>query len=241
MTLRRIDLLLSLGMVALATGCSIDDRKLKVSGACVTPPAGGLISDFSAARPQPCPAGICSPDLVGNPSVYLDAADTQGLIFPYRSPGLAVIALTLTSTGSPPYSGQALRAVMDSGSPQLDASNAYDGLALQFVDCVDTATYSGVSFTIGGNLGSCPLRFAVQFKAVDAGIFSTPCAIDECFATRSVLVAAGKTTFTFSGNGGVGGPGALAGMQWEFGIPSAPPGGCTGDFTIDDIRLISGL
>ena len=58
MTLRRIDLLLSLGMVALATGCSIDDRTLKVSGACVTPPAGGLISDFSAARPQPCPAGI---------------------------------------------------------------------------------------------------------------------------------------------------------------------------------------
>jgi hypothetical protein len=225
--------------------CAIDDRSLNVRGACVGSPEGGLISDFSAARPGYCPPGICSADLVGSVTLSLGVADVLGLVFPYRSGAPDAIVLTLASTTSTTSTGdaapgQALRAELVSGPPRSDASIALDGFALQFLECVDTSAYSGVRFTTEGNLGPCPLRFAVQFEEGDAGTFSTPCPIDQCFANESVLVTAGTTTLMFPADAGAGrdqrGGAALAGMQWELSVPA---GGCTADFTIDEIRLVS--
>jgi hypothetical protein len=225
-------------LLALAS-CSIDDRTLRVSGACVTPAGGGLVSDFSPARPGICPAGICAPDLVGRPTVSLGTAGITGLAFPYGSPGLDAIALTLAATPSEGDAtpGQALRALLDSGSLRVDASIGHVGFALQFLACVDTSAFSAVSFTAGGTLGSCPLRFAAQFKPADAGTLGTPCPVDECFATSSVPVASGTTTLTFA-DAGRGTSNMLAGLQWEVTVPDDPPGGCRADFTIDDIRLV---
>ena len=31
----------------------------------------------------------------------------------------------------------------------------------------------------------------------------------------------------------------LAGMQWELELPIDQPGGCTADFTLDDVNLVS--
>ncbi len=233
----RIGALLALGTAA-TLGCSIDDRNLRVRGDCVTPPQSGLLSDFSAARPGPCPAGICPPDLVWMQTsiVTLGVPEMEGLIFPYRSAGLNAIALNLTSTVTTTYSGQALRAKMASGSPPPDASIAYDGFALQFLECVDTSAYSAVSFRIAGSLGSCPLRFATQFKTADAGPSSGNCPIAECAGTDQTPVAPGATTLKLPASTGAA---ALRGMRWEFNVVGAPQGGCDGDFTIDDIRLVA--
>jgi hypothetical protein len=233
----------SLLVLLALSSCAIDDRKVKVSGACVTPPAGGLISDFSAARRGICPAGICSADLVGKPTVSLGVADVMGLIFPYSSPGPDFVALDVVSTMSSgdAASGQALRAEVNSRPAQTDASVAPEGFALYLIDCLDVSAYSGVSFTTGGNLGGCPLRFAVQLEGGDAGTFIAPCSIDECHAAGSVPVAAGTTTLTFPDSGNAVGPTELAGLQWEVSVPSDHPGGCTADFAVDDIRLVSKL
>jgi hypothetical protein len=220
-------------LVVLLGACAIDDRKVKVSGACVTPPAGGLISDFSAARRGICPAGICSADLVGKPTVSLGVADVMGLIFPYSSPGPGFVALDVVSTMPPgdAASGQALRAAVDSRPAQTDASIAHEGFALYLIDCVDASAYAGVSFTTDGDLGSCPLRFSVQFKGIDGG--------DS--VTSGIPVVAGTTTLGFADARGAGGATELAGMQWELDLPNNEPGGCVADFTLDDIKLVSKL
>jgi len=213
--------------------CAIDDRKVKVSGACVTPPAGGLISDFSAARRGICPAGICSADLVGKPTVSLGVADVMGLVYPYGSPGPGFVALDLVSTTPPDdaAAGQALRAAVDSRPPQTDASTAHEGFGLYLIDCLDVSAYAGLSFATDGDLGSCPLRFAVQFRGGDGGTS----------VTAGIPVAAGTTTLGFAGEWGAGGATELAGMQWELALSSDQPGGCVADFTLDDIKLVSKL
>lgn len=233
-------------MLLALCSCAIDDRRLKIVGACVTPPVGGLVSDFSAARQGRCSAQICPTD-VDSLTVSLGVGDLMGLVFPYRSAGLEVITLTPMSTTSigDAAVGQALRAAMVSGSPPTTPAIAHDGFALQFLDnsrsstlggCIDTSDYSAVSFTADGNLGNCPLRFAAQFNA---GTFSTPCPLDECVATSTLVVAGGTTTLSLPDSGGLGRQTTLAGMQWEFSVPTDRPGGCTADFTIDDIRLVS--
>jgi hypothetical protein len=227
MTRASVVALLALG------ACAIDDRKVKVSGACVTPPAGGLISDFSAARRGICPASICSADLVGKPTVSLGVADVMGLVYPSSSSGPDFIALDVAPTVSTgdAASGQALRAVVDSRPAPTDASIAHEGFDLYLIDCVDASAYAGVSFTTDGDLGSCPLRFAVQFKAVDGGTFVTP----------DIAVVAGATTLGFADERAAGGATELSGMQWELDLPTDQPGGCAADFTLDDIKLVSKL
>lgn len=239
MSQARVFLLLAIG------SCAIDDRVVTVPGVCVTPGAGGLVSDFSAAV-----EGHCSPDICPNdeesPTVSLGVGNVMGLVFPYRSTGLNAVTLTPTSDMSAGDAGfgQALRAAMVSGLPPAAPLLAHDGFALQFLDranpstlgaCVDISNFSAISFTTGGNLGNCTLRFSVQFNA---GAFRVPCAIDTCPAPNIVLDAAGTATLALPGNFGVGRPTALAGMQWEFRVPTDRAGGCTADFTIDDIRLI---
>jgi hypothetical protein len=220
--------------------CAIDDRDVRLSGACVEPPIAGMVSSFSAARDRPCPPGICAADLGFSPAVSFDEADISGIVFAYRSAGLTAIALnlipTLATSDSGP--GQALRAhLVASGSP--NSAPAHDGFALRFAECVDTSAYSGVSFTTAGDLGGCPMRFAVQFEEGDGGTLSPLCPIDECFAPRSVLVAPGTTTLSFLEKG-VGGPTALAGVQWEYSVPTDLAVDCTADFTIEEVRLVGG-
>ena len=232
----------ALVLLALAS-CAVDDRKLHVAGACVTPGTGGLVSDFAVAYSSTCPAGVCAPDLVGRPAVSLGGPDIQGLLFPYRSPGVDLIGLALAST--PPdgdaAAEQALRAALRSGTPPADASIHYAGFESQFNACIDTSAYSGISFTTGGDLGNCGFRFAAVFRAADAGTFAAPCPIDECFAASNVAVASGGTTTLSFGDaaGRSGGQTVLTGLQWEVTVPDNPPGGCNADFTIDDIRLVS--
>ena len=57
-------------LVVLLGACAIDARKVKVSGACVTPPAGGLISDFSAARRGIVRRGSAPPSWSASPRCH---------------------------------------------------------------------------------------------------------------------------------------------------------------------------
>ena len=140
------------------------------------------------------------------------------------------MALDVVSTMSAgdAASGQALRAQVDSGPAQADASIA-TGFALYLIDCVDVSAYAGRQLHHRRRLGNCPWWFAVQFKGADGGTS----------VTAGVPVAAGMTVSGFSDAGAAGGAPELGGMQWEVDIPNDQSGGCTADFTLDDIQLVS--
>jgi hypothetical protein len=125
---------------------------------------------FLAARRGICPAGDLLADLVGKPTVS-SRGGRDGTDLPVRLARPSFAALDVVSTMPPgdAASGQALRAEVDSGPAQTDASIAHEGFALYLIDCIDASAYSGVTFTTVGDLGNCPLRFAVQFKGADGG------------------------------------------------------------------------
>lgn len=228
-------------LLLLAVGC-IDNRQVDFGSGCFVP-QGGLLSDFSEARVRSCPTGYCATELVGSDSVSLgegtDAVKTTGLVFPYASSGSFPVLLGLASTVSAADAGtgQALR-VATPAYPAGGASTPY-GFALRFASCVETKGYKGVSFTAGPtaeDIGTCPLRFAVEFLPADAGSVAVQ-PLDESAAASIVPVTAGATTLLFGESAGVSQPSVLAGMQWEFTLPGGTMG-CNADFTIDDIRLI---
>ena len=227
-------------LVLLAVGCTIDDRPVAFRTPCVAPPSDAILSDFSAARARPCPTGYCDADLVGSPSVSLGEGEIYGLVFPYASPNVGPVALGLAPSGTATDAGtaQALRVVTP--AYPADAPGTPDGFALRFGACIDTKGYTGMSFTTGptsADVGTCPLRFAAQFLAQDAGSAVVQ-PLDESSAVPVVPVTAGTTTLVFSGAAGIGLEStALAGMQWELTLPGGALG-CSADFTIDDIRLV---
>ena len=104
--------------------------------------------------------------------------------------------------------------------------------------CVDTAGYRGVRFSVGGDLGTCPLRVAAPFADRSKDPNAPPCGPnDQCFAGTTVAVAAGATTVRLPDPSVER---AFAGMQWELGPPPDGAKTCTpADFTIDDIQLVA--
>ena len=229
-------------LVLLAIGCTIDNRQVAFRTPCVTPPADGLLSDFSAARARSCPTGYCAADLVGSPSVSLgEGGRSTGLVFPYASPGVGPVALGLAPSGTATDAGTAQALRVSTPAYPADGPGTPDGFALRFGACVDTKGFTGMSFITGAtaaDVGTCPLRFAPEFLAQDAGTAVVQ-PLDQSDAAPVVPVTAGTTTLAFSGAAGIGLEStALAGMQWELTLPGGALG-CSADFTIDDIRLIS--
>jgi hypothetical protein len=226
-------------LVLLAVGCTIDDRQVAFR-TCAAPPADGLLSNFSAARARSCPTGYCAADLVGSPSVSLGEGKIYGLVFPYASPGVGPVALGLAPSGAATDAGTAQALRISTPAYPADGAGTPDGFALRFGTCIDTKGYTGLSFTTGAtaaDVGTCPLRFAPEFLAQDAGTAVVQ-SLDQSDAAPVVPVTAGTTTLVFSGPAGVGRQStALAGMQWELTLPGGALG-CSADFTIDDIRLV---
>jgi hypothetical protein len=228
-------------LVLLAVGCTIDDRQVEFRRPCVPAPSDGLLSDFSAARVRSCPTGYCAADLVGSQSVSLGEGQINGLVFSYASPGPSPVALGLASTASTTDAGtsQALRVAVTSPPSLSDAASTPDGFALRFGVCVDATGYTAVSFTTDATaeeLEACPLRFASQFLAEDAGTAAVQ-PLDLSKAAPIVPVTEGTTTSIFGDNAAVGQSTALGGMQWEFNLPGGARG-CNADFTVDDLRLV---
>lgn len=225
------------GLFAVIGACSVDDRTVTVNRACMSPPASGLLSDFSTASLGRCPAPTCPGALEYSQSVALGLTGVPGLVFPYAAP--ASVTLTLGLTGD-------LASVHDDASA-LEVAARYDstgrappalvaGFALRFVDagCVDVSGYAGVSFRLAGDLGGLPLRVAAQLSGRDPPTADVPCPLDVCFATTCLTAAPGLTTVVWPAGAGSR---ALAGLQWELGLPADGSRATTADFTIDDLRL----
>jgi hypothetical protein len=241
----------ALSLAALCS-CGIDDRSVEVRPTCTSPPAGGLISDFSTAHLGTCPASTCPPRFAGSTTVSLGTDGVRGLVFPHDRPDSVVLALGLTGDlGSVRDDASALRVVVSYDSLARPAPvSVVGGFAIAFLSCLDASGYAAVRFRTDGDLGTCPLRFAVQFGGAgqQPSTGAASCPLVECEAATSVAVTAGLTTAPLrSATNGPSAAGAdaaaggtvIEGLRWELGLPIDGSRRCSADFTIDDLELVA--
>jgi len=157
-------------------------------------------------------------------------------------------------------SGSAVTATVDTTAMNLVLAGAvvtsdYAGGGMSFDSCVNTSQYTGIQFTLGGDVSGCDLFFQVQtseqqastggacVKAADGtGCYSFP--------KKQLTFAPGPVTVMFSdlSGGKPTDPAAIAaeivGLQWQFQSPGNVPDGGTQagcpavNMTIDDVSFV---
>ncbi len=200
-----------------------------------TAPASSLITDFSDAVPPSASSSVIS---WGTPP------NLTGGVYTFAASGLAVPAVSLASGSS----GQALAVASAPGVP-TDPGNAWLGVGLGIGSCVDATAYTGVSFTITGDLSTCVLAFSVNFSE-DSSVSDNPtfgsCTASSCYGPSSATLATGVTqatiTVPFSSINIGGSPltsvnaAAITSVQW--GLTAPLDGSCNANFTIDDVKFV---
>jgi hypothetical protein len=228
------------------SGCVIDERQVEVRPSCVAAPDGGLISDFSSARLGRCGPPTCSDAFTAAPEVALGGPDFSGLIFPTQQTAGTVLVLGLTGdvlAESDPSSALRVVTRLDpAGQPDVAALRT--AFTLQFIGCLDSTGFAGISFRTDGDLKPClELRVAARLAEAhaEARAPGPGCASDVCLAEGSTSVQTGLTTLAFPEPTLGNLVNTFKSLEWNARIPEKSVDICTSDFTIDDIRLVREL
>jgi Concanavalin A-like lectin/glucanases superfamily len=143
---------------------------------------------------------------------------------------------------------QALQVSLNPGVTS-DPANAFLGFGFGFGNppCLDASAFTGVRFTITGDLGTCGLAFSLapsQDNSVAFGPFGT-CTLDNCLAPSTAPIGTGTTVVHFSDLTGGNplptlDPTALNAISWNATPPTdgvtAP---CVANFTVSDIAFVN--
>ena len=209
---------------------------LACKGGVTTPPAADLITDFSDAVQADGGTSI----------TFGTSATVQGGIAtfqnPASSPGTARVvsgALTYSATVSAPGTG--------SGD-----AYPYSGFAVYMNGpaCIDGSAYTGVQFTISGDLGTCGLVFS--FNDAEHGVETTS-STGEVRATgpsgsyspqKAVTVSSTAATVMVKFTDPTGGspatavdPMNLTAVQFQLTNSNTATASCMGTITVDDIKF----
>jgi hypothetical protein len=191
-----------------------------------TPPTSLIVTDD---------AGVRSAAITGNPSLV--AGD-----FTYAATGLTqpTLAPILASDGT-------LLGLQVSATPGTSSGpyNAWFGVGLALPGCVDASAYTGVRFTIAGDLGTCSLAFVAVPAEKQPVAYGGACTGASCWAPASTPLALGTSTVHFADlvGGGPGGPidpSRLMTVQWQLSVPtngSISP--CIATFSITDVAFVN--
>ncbi len=184
---------------------------------------------------------LCTGSPPGSPAI----TGPQSIVtaqFTYNAPNL--IAPTITSITGSDGSFQGLQVSAAPGAT-TDPANAWFGVGMALPGCVDASAYTGVRFTIAGDLGTCSLAFVAAPAQKNAVAFGGSCTEANCFSPASAPFGVGTTTVNFadltggSPDGPVD-PSRLMDVQWQLQVPTdgttAP---CTANFTITDVSFVS--
>jgi hypothetical protein len=157
------------------------------------------------------------------------------------------------------------QAAVDTGAGVLDIGGAtsgggvgpgtvmaadYAGGGIRFDQCVNTTSWTGVQFTLGGTVGSCELYFQIK-TFVEQPISSGGGCVANCydFPQVKVQVAAQPITVLFKDlvggkpDGGAAIAMQILGLEWQINGANAVSGAsqkCTNvELTIDKVQLVS--
>jgi hypothetical protein len=201
-----------------------------------TPPAADLITDFSDV-----------PADAGSKITFGSSSTVQGGVVTFQNPastaGTATVAngaLTYTATVS----------AAGTGADQYP----YSGVVVYINGpaCVDASQYTGVSFSIKGDLGTPACGLVFSFNDAEHGVMTTD-PNGEVRATgpsgsyspqKPVTVTSTATTVMVAFGDPTGGspstpvdPKNLTSVQWQFTNSSTATAPCTANITIDDVKF----
>src|SRR5206468_1387935 len=97
---------------------------------------------------------VTAANVVATFTMGANAGASGGVFSPYFDT-MSTIATTL-STGTNKNIGT---------MATLGATGAYAGFGIYYNTCVDAHSFTGVKFTLGGNLGTCMLTFQLQLNS----------------------------------------------------------------------------
>jgi len=141
--------------------------------------------------------------------------------------------------------GSSLYASIDLGTSS-DPANSYVGFGIPF-GCVDASAYTGVKFTVTGDLGTCSLRFGLVTSEDNSTAYApsgTCAAPGPCVSPESAPIGLGTTVVRFSElSGGIPMPGvdprALNGVQWLLNVPTDPGAAlCRATLQVSDVAFV---
>jgi hypothetical protein len=204
-------------------------------GGVTTPPAADLITDFSDAVQAD-----------GGTSITFGTSTTvQGGIATFQNPA--------STPGTAKLVGGALNymATVSAAGTGGDAY-PYSGFAVYINGpaCVDASQYTGVQFSISGDVGTCSLVFS--FNDAEHGVETTS-TTGETRATgpsgsyspqKAITVTSTAATVMVKFGDPTGGspstpvdPMNLTAVQFQLGNSSTSTAPCTGSITVDDIKF----
>jgi hypothetical protein len=223
-------------------------------GVCTAPTVSGALDCAGGVNPTAPAITDWSPAAWSNGmgKWHTAACDLTGSIFAGAKPAAQDAAAASSMTSAVTF-GTANPAYEAKGTVQ---SGEYAYFGMQFDRCVNTTTYTGVSFTLGGTAAGCDLFLLVQtFDQQGASNHGGCPSGGSCysFPKKQITVdPSGSGTVTVHFADLTGGlplePAAIkaeiVGLQWQFQSPSGVDGGpqpeCDNiDVTVDDVTWVS--
>ena len=207
-----------------------------------------VISDvtFTTAQPPPpppppppaCPVFVpTTPALTGT----LATPAAPSALYTFQGVGLSPPAVTPLFASDSTWQG--LDVTLNPGTT-TDPANAFLGFGVPLFGCVDARAFSGVRFTITGDLGTCPLQFGLVTQDDNSTMFGGSCTGSVCLGPTSAVLTTGTTVLPFTALSGgtpdpLVNPSALNDIQWQLNVPTdgvtAP---CNAHFTITNISFV---
>ena len=170
-----------------------------------------------------------------------------GQPFTYAATGLTAPTVTLLPNGDGTTAGAQVAA---NPGTTTDLNNSFVGFGWGFGNppCLDASGFTGVQFTIAGDLGTCNLQFSLtpsEDNGVQFGPFGV-CTADNCVGPFSASLGVGTTVVKFADMTG-GRPlatldaTALNAISWNLSVPTdgvtAP---CVASFTVTGVAFTTG-
>ncbi len=152
--------------------------------------------------------------------------------------GYAAPGLTVPLVQPLPSADGALPGVQVTFAPET--ATGWAGFGLSFAGCIDASAYTGVRFTVAGELGTCALSFGVVPTEQQLVAFGGSCT-GECIPPSSPPLTAGTTTVSFAdlAGGAPDGPvdqARLQNVQWSLKSMGGVP--CRARLTVTDVSFV---
>jgi hypothetical protein len=205
----------------------------------------GICTDADAGSNGGSPFSSCVGTAPTSATALGGVGSPGGGVYTYAATGLAA-----PSAIEIPLAGDTgIQVTANPGVP-TDPANAFSGFGVFFSSpaCVDASAFTGVQFTVTGDLGTCVLQFSAtpsDDSATSSNPLSGRCTAPACLAPSSVPLGTGTTTvhFTDLANGTpdpTENTAAIVGLNWNLQAPtdgeSAP---CSANFTVGGIKFIT--